>query len=65
MKREYYSYKEHEYYIQEKVQMKNPITREWEDALIYIQIGSNKKFCREREEFYKLFKFEGYLKVDN
>lgn len=51
-----YTYKEKDYYIQEKVKMKCPTTREWLKAVIYVQIGSNLKFCREAEEFYRLFK---------
>lgn len=57
----HYSYKEKDYYIQEKVEMKCPATREWLRAVIYVQIGSNLKFCREAEEFYRLFKFEGWI----
>lgn len=60
--KEHYSYKEHDYYVQEKVQMKNPTTRVWGKAVIYVQIGSGMKFCIEADEFYKLFKFEGYIK---
>jgi hypothetical protein len=64
MTKEHYSYKEHEYYIQEKVEMKDPQTRKWVKAYIYVQMGSNKKFCREVEDFERLFKFEGYIKYE-
>ncbi|HSE99735.1 MAG TPA: hypothetical protein VLA48_02475 [Nitrososphaeraceae archaeon] len=57
-----YSYKQEDYYIQEKVKMKCPTTREWLKSIIYVQMGTNLKFCREAEEFYKLFKFEGHIK---
>lgn len=35
---------------------KHPETREWVGAIYYEQIESGKKFVREKEEFYKLFK---------
>lgn len=60
--KKHYTYKQKDYYIQEEVEMKNPVTRKWEKAIIYVQIESGKKFCREEVEFYKLFKFEGYIK---
>lgn len=60
--KQHYSYKQKDYYIQEKVEMKNSTTREWEEAYIYVQISSGKKFCREVKEFERLFKFKGYIK---
>ena len=54
----HYTYKQQDYYIQEIVEMKDPTTRKWLKSYIYIQISSGKKFCREIEDFEKLFKFE-------
>jgi len=56
-----FSYKNKEYYIKEVVTMKNPCTREWQKAYIYCQIGLDMVFCREKEEFERLFKRDGYL----
>lgn len=56
-----YTYKNKEYYIKEKVLLKNPHTREWQKAVIYCQIGLDLVFCREKEEFERLFKRDGYL----
>lgn len=52
----FYKYKDDYYYLQEVVEMKNPVTREWEKAVIYISMISGKKYCREEKEFNKLFK---------
>lgn len=60
--KKHYSYKQKDYYIQEKVEVKDRITREWYESYIYVQIETGKKFCREIKEFEKLFKFEGYIK---
>jgi len=60
--KKHYNYKQQDYYIQETIEMKDPSTRKWLKAYIYIQISSGKKFCREIEEFEKLFKFEGVYK---
>lgn len=57
MKR-HYSYKQQDYYIQETIEMKDLSTRKWLKSYIYVQISSGKKFCREIEEFEKLFKIK-------
>lgn len=53
-----YNYKNKRYLVEEEVQMKNPETRKWEPAYIYIQLETGLKFCREKEEFLRLFNFE-------
>ena len=42
--------------------MKNPITREWEDCVIYQQYGTENPriFVRNAEEFYNSGRFEKY-----
>jgi len=62
MSKEHYSYKGKDYYIQEKVELKNPETRKWQTAYIYVQVGSGLKFCREIRDFKRLFIFEGFIK---
>ena len=52
--KQHYSYKQQDYYIKEIVEMKDPSTRKWLKAYIYVQISSGKKFCREIEEFENL-----------
>lgn len=61
MSKEVYLYKQKQYYIKEKVMLKNPCTRKWDKAVIYVQIGSDLVFCRELKEFERLFKHDGYI----
>lgn len=56
-----YTYKENDYYIIGKSLMKNPKTREWQKAILYSKIGVELVFCREKEEFDKLFKYVGQI----
>lgn len=56
-----YTYKENDYYIIGKSLMKNPQTREWQKAILYSTVGTELVFCREKEEFDKLFKYVGQI----
>jgi len=51
-----YQYKSKRYYIIEEAEMKNPQTREWEECIVYLSLENGKKYVRNKEEFYKLFK---------
>lgn len=51
-----YIYKEKEYFTIFEGKMKDVVTREWIDCVIYVQEETEKVFAREKEEFYKLFK---------
>jgi hypothetical protein len=51
-----YSYKGKTYVILERFPMKDKSSREWLDAVKYIQLESGLIFSREEEEFLKLFK---------
>ena len=50
------------YEVVQKAIMKNPITREWEDCVIYRQHDTENPmtFVRNAEEFYNSGRFEKY-----
>ena len=50
------------YEVVQKAIMKNPITRKWEDCVIYRQHGTENPmtFVRNAEEFYNSGRFEKY-----
>lgn len=56
MEREIYEYKEYTYYIESSAKMKNPITREWEDCIIYIQLETGNRYVRLTKDFLEKFK---------
>lgn len=53
--RQLYTYKDNFYYVEGWAEMKNPITRGWEDCCIYKAVESNKLYVRNAGEFNELF----------
>lgn len=52
-----YIYKGKEYLVEREVKSKNPVTREWDDAVLYKAKGVKElSFVREESEFLKRFK---------
>jgi len=52
-----YIYKQKQYEILDKeLELKNPETREWHKAVLYRQIETGLWFCRDKNEFFKLFR---------
>ncbi len=51
-----YTYKDKTYVVLESFPIKDKTTREWYEAVKYIQLESGLIFGREAEEFYRLFK---------
>lgn len=51
-----YTYKGQKYEIFKEGRMKNPTSRIWEDAIIYISDKDGTLYVREKTEFYNLFK---------
>ena len=57
---EFYTYKGNIYFLRSEGKMKNPETREWEDAFIYSPVSDFKimsvDYIREKNDFLKKFK---------
>jgi len=52
-----YEYKGNDYLILDTVDMKNPETREWQKAVVYINLKNPEiTYVREQDEFLKRFK---------
>ena len=51
-----YTYKEKLYYIESNCELKNPQTREWQKATVYISLETSNRYVRLTEEFNRLFK---------
>ena len=51
-----YTYEGNTYIILGYVPFKHPDTREWLDAVHYLQLESGLDFVREKEEWFKQFK---------
>lgn len=52
-----YTYKGNQYNLRgEIIPIKNPVTREWFDAIIYRSMKDGKSYGREKSEFFNLFK---------
>lgn len=56
MNKEKYHYKGNDYYIQEYSAFKHPETRKWIDCVVYYSAKDGRRWVREKEEFFKLFK---------
>jgi len=48
---EVYGYKGKKYFVQNRINMKHPVTRKWVPAILYVQEKSGKIFCKEEKEF--------------
>ena len=51
-----YTYKNKLYYIESNCELKNPQTREWQKATVYISVENSNRYVRLTEEFDRLFK---------
>ena len=54
-----YEYKGKHYYIESSCDMKDPSSRGWFPAVVYVSYESGMRFCRKESEFYELFNFIG------
>ena len=51
-----YTYKDKLYYIESTCELKNPQTRNWEKAVVYISLENSNRYVRSEEEFNERFK---------
>jgi len=61
---EVYQYKDNSYVVQGRVDLKNPETREWQQAILYTS-ANGKKCVREMEDFKNKFVFMGTIGESN
>ena len=51
-----YTYKDKLYYIESNCELKNPQTRNWEKAVVYISVGNFQRYVRSEDDFNERFK---------
>jgi len=53
--KETYTYKEKQYYIESTAEMKDPTSRAWIPAVVYVSKESGERYVREAVEFFEKF----------
>lgn len=51
-----YTYKGKYYFVESSCDMKDPSSRGWYPAVIYVSLETGQRYCRRESEFYEKFK---------